>query len=287
MELLLELFTLRKGLTATCAGRAVTGFEPCTATTPGCPPNATGVFTLNLSAAAGLSGEALGSLSPRGWPGVHAPAPLELFTPPAGAGAGTPQLLAQYPNRDMLGIPSHAGGDYRPWVNGTTAWAGATHGGFTVRDTRPGQWDLHAPGQHGNAFWLHHAATWKDGHCKLGAVSGGANATSTVLVSTDADAGSRCLADPSRFDKFDVSSPGGMSRFYFYNVLAELDAEGEYFVDATTSTLYWKPAAPQPGLTAVVSVLSTVVSAVNVTGVQFVGIAFLHARGDGVQVLVS
>ena len=250
---------------------------------------------------------------------------------------GMPQLLAQYPNRDMLGIPSRAGGDYKPWMNGSTAWGGAVHGGFVLRDSRPGQlWDLGAKGQRGNAPWVHHAATWKDGHCKLGGVSAGANATSTLLVSTDADAGSRCLLDPSRFDKFDVSSPGGMSRyadpclcpghptlslsllyaqmcaglgyacrstflslfgrvfarFYFYNVLAELDAEGEYFVDKTTATLYWKPAAPTApagaaGLAAVVSVLSTVVSAVNVTGVQLIGLSFLHARGDGLQVAGS
>ena len=85
------------------------------------------------------------------------------------------------------------------------------------------------------------------------------------------------------------------ARFYFYNVLAELDAEGEYFVDKTTATLYWKPASPTApagaagaaGLSAVVSVLSTVVSAVNVTGVQFIGLSFLHARGDGLQVAGS
>ena len=85
------------------------------------------------------------------------------------------------------------------------------------------------------------------------------------------------------------------ARFYFYNVLAELDAEGEYFVDKTTATLYWKPASPTApagaagaaGVSAVVSVLSTVVSAVNVTGVQFIGLSFLHARGDGLQVAGS
>lgn len=194
-------------------GRRIAGFEPCDV---GCPTNATGVFKLNLSAAAGVSIEMLGSLSPRGWPGVHAPAPMELFTSPTGSIYGKPQLLAQYPNADMLGIASVAGGDHKPWINGTKEWVEATHGGFVVRDSRPSRWALTASGQRGNAPWLHHAATWKDGHCKLGAVSAGANGTSTVLLSTDADADKRCLADPSRFDKFDVSSAGGMSRFYFY-----------------------------------------------------------------------
>ena len=266
------------------AGRTVAGFEPCGV---GCPTSASGVVMLNLSAAAGISTQRLGSLSPRGWPGVHAPAPMELFTPPAATAPGTPQLLAQYPNHDMLGIASVAGGDYRPWMNGSIAWVSAIHGGFTVRDNRPGQWKLNGTGQRGNAFWLHHAAAWKDGHCELGAVTAGANDTSMVLLSTDADAGSRCLADPSRFDKFDVSSPGGMSRFFFYNVLEELDTDGEYFVDKPTATLYWKPASPQPNLTAVVSMLPTVVSARNVTSVRFVGLAFLHARGDGIEVASS
>ena len=266
------------------AGKQVRGFEPCGS---GCPTNASGVFTLNLSAAAGLSSETLGSLAPRGWPGRHAPAPMELFTSPAASSPGTPQLLAQFPNHDMLGIASLPGGDYRPWMNGSTAWVGATHGGFTVRDSRLSQWDLNAAGQRGNAPWVHHAATWKDSHCKLGAVSAGANDTSTVLLSTDPDAGDRCLADPSRFDKFDVSSAGGMSRFYFYNVLSELDAAGEYFVDKPTGTLYWKPATPKLNLSAVVSVLPSVVSARNVTGVRFVGLAMLHSRGDAIEIMGS
>ena len=109
------------------AGRMVGGFSACT---PGsnCPAGlAAGVYALNLSAAAGLAGAALGDITPRGWPGVHHPAPLELFTPPGAGGAaagggfdpGTPQMLAQYPNRDMLGIPSAAGGVHKPWINGT------------------------------------------------------------------------------------------------------------------------------------------------------------------------
>ena len=44
-------------------------------------------------------------------------------------------------------------------------------------------------GLQGNAPWLHHAATWKDGHCKLAAVADGGNGTSTVTVSSDPDAG--------------------------------------------------------------------------------------------------
>ena len=273
------------------AGRLLSGFKPCApAAGGGCPTNTPGVFSVNLSAAVGLSGDALGSLSPRGWPGVHAPAPLELFTAPRAADlAGTPQLLAQYPNHDMFGIASLAGGSYLPWINGSENYAGPVHGGFKVKDGTPGQWDLTAPGQRGNAPWLHHASIWKDSHCKLGNVSSGGNGTSMVQMSTDPDAGARCLEDPSRFDKFDVSSGGGMSRFYFYNVLAELDADGEYFVDKPASTLYWKPGPAElqdkaEGLQAVVSVLPSVISAANVTNVTFVGLAVLHGRSNGVEV---
>ena len=34
------------------------------------------------------------------------------------------------------------------------------------------------------------------------------------------------------------------SRFYIYNLLAELDEAGEYFVDRARGVLYWKPPAP-------------------------------------------
>lgn len=70
-------------------------------------------------------------------------------------------------------------------------------------------------------------------------------------------------------------------------MIQELDAEGEYFVDKPTSTLYWKPAAPEPTLSAVISVLLTVVSAQNVTGVRFVGLELLHARSNGIEVIDS
>ena len=69
------------------AGRVVRGFAQCTATD--CPVNVSGVFVVNLTEAVGLSGDALGNLTARGWPGVHAPAPLELFTHPAVGGAAS------------------------------------------------------------------------------------------------------------------------------------------------------------------------------------------------------
>ena len=71
------------------------------------------------------------------------------------------------------------------------------------------------------------------------------------------------------------------------SLVQELDAEGEYFVDKPTSTLYWKPAAPEPTLSAVVSVLPTVVSTRNVIGVRFIGLELLHARSDAVVVVDS
>lgn len=93
-------------------------------------------------------------------PGVHAPAPLELFTTPHGLddATGIPQVLAQYPNADMFGIAAVAGGLYKPWMNGTVAYGGPVgKHGFTVRDTAPSAWDVNADGQKGNALWLHHA----------------------------------------------------------------------------------------------------------------------------------
>jgi hypothetical protein len=150
-------------------------------------------------------------------------------------------------------------------------------------------------------MWAHFGQEWKDAHCKLAAAQPGApgdNVTwTTMWLSNATDAG--CTGMQQTID----AALSNGSRFYFYNVFAELDAEGEYFVDRKTRMLYWKPPSsgnvdlPHNGeptatttatpLRGFASMLSRVVSMVNVSQVTLRGLALLHARANGVDVLNS
>jgi hypothetical protein len=289
-----------------------------------------GVLRLDLAAALGLGWrELLGELTPRGWGapykwqlcgdydiefcpfvgryGSRFPSALELFSPPSATSgghfdAGSAQVLASFPNSDMLGIAAGAGSTYRPWLNGTTAFAGgfedddsgSKRGFRVVASAVPAsRWNLSAAGQNGNDIWVHLGQPWKDGHCRLAGIGNTSNHSSsgvtTIYAGPKADPRSGCTGmdqtvdiAPTDGDKF--------SRFYFYNVLAELDTAGEYFTDRALGVLYWKPPAGQqqrPRVGGVVSLLPTVVSMDNVSDVSFEGIAFLHARANGIDAVHS
>ena len=85
------------------------------------------------------------------------------------------------------------------------------------------------------------------------------------------------------------SEPDTPPRIYIYNVLAELDVEGEYFVDRNSAnwTVWWRPPGGNVSSSnaAYVSLLQNVVSMENVTDVALVGLSLRHARGDGVAIV--
>ena len=143
--------------------------------------------------------------------------------------------------------------------------------------------------QAGNAPFVHIGEPWKDAHCRLKRFGGkGDNASSTtVWVDETVCTGHQQSMYSSEWDP--------QSRFYMYNLISELDAEGEFFVDVKASMIYWKPPSPalaaaaaaNAPLGAVVSVLPTVISIENATGVELSGLRLLHARGNGVEVIRS
>lgn len=74
-------------------------------------------------------------------------------------------------------------------------------------------------------------------------------------------------------------------RFYFLNVLEELDQPGEYFVDAAAGKLYfWPPAAVKSGEAAVSVFEGPFVRARNASHITFSGLAFEYIRGNAVEV---
>ena len=287
------------------------------------PSVGAGVLQLDLASALGTGWRSkLGELTPRGWGapyrwqdcgdydiefcpfvgryGSRFPSALELFTAPSttaagGFDAGTAQVLAGFPNHDMLGIAAGAGSPYRPWLNGSTAFAGGfeddnsgSKRGFRVHASAvpAARWNLSAAGQKGNDIWTHLGQPWKDAHCRLTAVGNtSSKGVTTIYAGAKADPSSGCTGMDQTVD---VAPTDGekFSRFYFYNVLAELDAVSEYFTDRSHGVIYWKPrdAAAASG---VVSLLPSVVSIVNASEVTFDGIALLHARANGIDALHS
>jgi hypothetical protein len=233
------------------AGRLLSqGWQPA-------PEVGAGVVRLDLASALGSSWRSLlGELTPRGWGapykwqlcgdydiefcpfvgryGSRFPSAMELFTAPSSVGAfdaGSAQVLASFPNHDMLGIAAGAGSPYRPWLSGTSAFAGGfeeddsgSKRGFRVHASAvpASRWNLSAEGQSGNEIWAHLGQPWKDAHCKLAAIGNTSTAgITTIYAGSKQDPSSGCTGMDQTVD---VAPTDGeqFSRFYFYNILKGL-----------------------------------------------------------------
>jgi len=72
--------------------------------------------------------------------------------------------------------------------------------------------------------------------------------------------------------------------FYGFNILAELDTPGEWYLDRETAVLYfWPPPAPKSAK-AVVSMLPNVLSMNKTSDVTFRGFVFEGARGTAIKI---
>ena len=75
------------------------------------------------------------------------------------------------------------------------------------------------------------------------------------------------------------------ARYYFYNVLEELDSPGEYYVDRTSGMVYLWPQNPSDGVAAVVSMLEQpVIKLQGTSNVVLRGLTIEATRGDGVLI---
>ena len=188
---------------------------------------------------------------------------------------GVPMTVARFPNLPApKGAPSNApsasaahGTDPVPW-----AWAfapKATPGGTLaypaalISAARAKAWVA------AGTAWIHGYLNedWSDVYFSIDAADARA---STFTLGGEGGGG----APPSVIEG---------ARFYALNLLSELDAPGEYFLDRKAGRLYVYPPA---GLDdAVLSKARTVVSARGVAGVRFENVDVAHARADGVSAL--
>ena len=195
-----------------------------------------------------------GALSSRGFARPTTPAHLELFF------QNRRMTLARWPNDGyayIAGIPQGAGS---PDDHGGEI--GRLDAGFLYEGDRPKRW------RETDDIWVHGFWAWDWAN------------TYERVASLDTDARLVKTHPPHGMYGF---RPG--QRFYFLNLLEELDQPGEYYVDRETGLLYFWPPAPLAEGEAWVSLLAApFVSLQDVSHVAFRTLTFECARGNAIEI---
>ncbi|NLG27102.1 MAG: hypothetical protein GX557_04280 [Chloroflexi bacterium] len=147
---------------------------------------------------------------------------LELFF------GGYPMTLARWPNEGFV----HIAGYVEPQADGHRGTIGTLEAGFTYEGDRPRGW------QPSEDIWVHGYWAWD-----------WANSYERI-AHLDVDKRLIVTAPPHGQYGF---RPG--NRFYFLNVLEELDQPGEYYVDRQRGVLYFWPPSPVEASETLVSVV--------------------------------
>ena len=159
---------------------------------------------------------------------------------------GQPMTLARWPNDDFVhiaGVPD-----------------GADSGKFLYEGERPNRWkQLEDIWVHGYWTW-----DWADSYEKVASLDRAKREITTVAP-------------------HGVYGYKEKARYYFLNVLDELDAPGEYYVDRAGGKLYfWPPAAVEGAEIAVSLVEEPLIVAEEVSHVRFEHLTLEYSRGNGV-----
>lgn len=196
----------------------------------------------------------LGAFLSRGFQRPTTPAHLELFF------NDQPMTVAQWPN---AGEFTTITGYMKTKVNEWKAESGELTGGFMYAGDRPRAWSP------SDDIWVHGYWAWDW-------------ANSYERVSR---------LDPER-RIVETAEPYGLyhftkgQRFYFLNVLEELDQPGEYYLDREHGILYFWPPAPMAGADVLVSVVSAPLINLNwVSHIQFRDLILEAGRGSAMEAL--
>jgi hypothetical protein len=169
-----------------------------------------------------------------------------------------PMTLARWPNEGFTRIVEVVGGD--PYdIHGTV---GDRIGKFTYQGDRPQRWigekDLWV---HGYWFW-----DWSDQRQKVETI----------------DTEKRVISVVPPYHTYGYRKG---QWFYAYNLLAELDAPGEWYLDRETGILYFWPPAPIAAGAAVASVIPTLVTMRDSSHVTIRGLILEAARGTAITIV--
>ncbi len=197
----------------------------------------------------------LGQLRSRGFARPSTPAHLELFF------QGRPMTLARWPNEGdwerITGFPSESSqGDQHG------GQLGALSAGFFYAGERPRSW------QSPSDLWVHGYWAWD-----------WANSYERVN-SLDLDRHLIKTAAPYGLYGFRKNQ-----RFYFLNVLEELDLPGEYFVDRAAGKLYFWPPGPMENAEVLVSELEEpLIRISNAHHIVLRGLELEATRGQAIRI---
>ncbi|WP_371539807.1 right-handed parallel beta-helix repeat-containing protein [Streptomyces sp. NBC_00466] len=173
--------------------------------------------------------------------------------------------LARYPNTEFLAVGQviDPGGNPRSVLGDPDKMAaefakGAT---FTYADPRPSTWadtsDVWMQG-----YWFYE---WADGNLQIKAIDPAAQTISTRTAS--------------------MYTVGAGRRYYYYNVLEELDSPGEWYLDRATGKLYLYPPGDLSGASVQLSLLADPMAVLNgCSHVTFSDLVFEGSRGDGIVI---
>jgi hypothetical protein len=168
-----------------------------------------------------------------------------------------PMTVARWPNQGFTHIVEVVGG--QPYdIRGTV---GDRVGKFTYEGDRPKRWagekDVWV---HGYWFW-----DWSDQRHKVESID-----TERRIIS---------VAPPYHGYGYRKGQ-----WFYAFNILAELDSPGEWYLDRETGILYFWPPAPIDQGTAVVSMLPSLLTLRDTSYVTIRGVILEAARGTAVTI---
>jgi hypothetical protein len=198
-----------------------------------------------------------GTITPRGNPG------MELFV------NGSRMQLARWPNDGWLHIADvpqtgdamlNTGLDREKRFNGVPV--GRHYGRISFSETRPATWapaaDIYV---HGYWTW-----DWSDSFQKVAGID-----TARREIT---------LAEPHHHYGYTKNQ-----RYYFLNILEELDSPGEWYIDRTRGMLFLYSAEGRTPWTAEVSLLEEpLISCDTASHVIFRGLSFSTSRGNGIRI---
>ena len=166
-----------------------------------------------------------------------------------------PMTLARWPNEGFVKIT----GLVEPGTVNVRGTKGSKTGKFMYEGDRPRRWtEENDPWVHGYWFW-----DWSDQRQKVESID-----TDKRIIS---------IVPPYHHYGYRVGQ-----WFYGMNILAELDAPGEWYLDRQTGILYFWPPTPIDAGQTVVSMLDTLVDLSNVSNVAIEGVIFEACRGTAV-----
>jgi len=193
-----------------------------------------------------------GQFRSRGFGRSASPAALELFF------QDKPMTVARWPNSDFLKITG-----YTEAVDDDHGGSlGKLTGGFNYEADRPSRW------KDTNDIWVHGywAYDWANSYEHIQSI----------------DVNNHLIKTSPPYGNYGFRKDG---RFYFINILEELDEPGEFYLDRKNGILYFWPPSPIEEGKALVSIVEKPL--ININGASYVmirGLTIECARGDGVRI---